>query len=184
VARAAVLAVGAAATADQVGLCSVQCRAIRLDPHYAGGDYYGSGAAPVAGMALARGVGQITYRTGTEFDERFGRSPQGDEDPLTGGRFAVESYLEYQGEKLAARFDPNSYVVLSEAMNSHDVGRGRGGVAAALSRVTAEVRLQAELAGLLPGDHALTVIRSRFGHDGFLLEWEQAGALVARAIGT
>jgi homoserine O-acetyltransferase len=148
-------------------------------------------------MALARGVGQITYRTGTEFDERFGRSPQGDEDPLTGGRFAVESYLEYQGEKLAARFDPNSYVVLSEAMNSHDVGRGRGGVAAALSRVTAEVRvggidtdrlypvaLQAELAGLLPGDHALTVIRSRFGHDGFLLEWEQAGALVARAIGT
>jgi len=197
VARAAVLAVGAAATADQVGLCSVQCRAIRLDPHYAGGDYYGSGAAPVAGMALARGVGQITYRTGTELDERFGRSPQGDEDPLTGGRFAVESYLEYQGEKLAARFDPNSYVVLSEAMNSHDVGRGRGGVAAALSRVTAEVRvggidtdrlypvaLQAELAGLLPGDHALTVIRSRFGHDGFLLEWEQAGALVARAIGT
>lgn len=195
VTRAAVLAVGAAATADQVALCSVQCRAIRLDPGFAGGDYYGSGTAPVAGMALARGIGQITYRTGTEFEERFGRSPQGDEDPLAGGRFAVESYLGYQGEKLAARFDPNSYLVLSEAMNSHDVGRGRGGVAAALSRVTAEVRvagidtdrlyplaLQAELAGLLPGDHAMTVIRSRFGHDGFLLEWEQAGAVVARSL--
>jgi homoserine O-acetyltransferase len=196
VARAAVLAVGAAATAEQVALCSVQCRAIRLDPDYAGGDYYATGRAPVDGMALARGIGQITYRTGAEFDERFGRSAQGDEDPLTGGRFAVESYLGYQGEKLAARFDPNSYVVLSEAMNSHDVGRGRGGVAAALAGVTAVVRvagidtdrlyplsLQAELADLLPGDHRLTVVRSRFGHDGFLLESEQAGAFVALALG-
>ena len=193
--RAAVLAVGATATADQVALCSVQCRAVRLDPAYAGGDYYGTGAAPVDGMALARGIGQITYRTGSEFDERFGRAPQGDEDPLAGGRFAVESYLEYQGEKLATRFDPNSYVVLSEAMNSHDVGRGRGGVAAALATVTADVRvagidtdrlypleLQADLAGLLPGDHPLTVIRSRFGHDGFLLEAAQAGAVVAGAL--
>jgi len=193
--RGAVLAVGAAASAEQVALCSLQCRAIRLDPAFAGGDYYGSGAAPVDGMALARGVGQLSYRTEAEFAERFDRTPQGDEDPLTGGRFAVESYLEYQGEKLAARFDPNSYLVLSEAMNSHDVGRGRGGVAAALARVTAEVvvagidsdrlyplGLQAELAELLPGDHPLTVIRSRFGHDGFLLESEQAGAVVARAL--
>ena len=195
VASAAVLAVGAAASAEQVALCSVQCRAIRLDAHFAGGDYYGSDVAPVAGMALARGIGQITYRTEAEFDERFGRTPQGDENPLTGGRFAVESYLEYQGEKLATRFDPNSYLVLSEAMNSHDVGRGRGGVAAALSRVTASVvvagidsdrlyplALQAELAELLPGDRPLTVIRSAFGHDGFLLETDQAGAVVARAL--
>jgi len=195
VARAAVLAVGAAATAEQVALCSVQCRAIRLDPAFAGGDYYDSGAAPVDGMALARGIGQISYRTEAEFAERFGRAPQDDEDPLAGGRFAVESYLGYQGEKLAGRFDPNSYVVLSEAMNSHDVGRGRGGVAPALARVTADVRvggidsdrlyplaLQAELAELLPGRAPLTVIRSRFGHDGFLLESEQVGAVVARAL--
>ena len=80
-------------------------------------------------------------------------------------------------------------------MNSHDVGRGRGGVAAALSRVTASVvvagidsdrlyplALQAELAELLPGDRPLTVIRSAFGHDGFLLETDQAGAVVARAL--
>lgn len=195
VARAAVLAVGAAASAEQVALCSVQCRAIRLDPAYAGGDYYGTGRTPVAGMALARGIGQITYRTGAEFDERFGRAAQGDEDPLHGGRFAVESYLAYQGEKLAARFDPNSYVVLSEAMNNHDIGRARGGVAAALDRVTASVRvagidtdrlyplaLQAELAELLPGEHPMTVVRSRFGHDGFLLESAQAGAFVSRAL--
>ena len=196
VSRAAVLAVGAAATAEQVALCSMQCRAIRLDPAHAGGDYYGTGRSPVDGMALARGLGQITYRTEAEFDQRFGRSAQGDEDPLAGGRFAVESYLGYQGEKLVARFDPNSYVVLSEAMNSHDVGRDRGGVAAALAGVTADVRvagidtdrlyplpLQSELADLLPGGHPLTVIRSRFGHDGFLLEPEQAGAFVTRALG-
>ena len=196
VARGAVLAVGAAASADQVALCSVQCRAIRLDPAYAGGDYYGSGSAPVAGMALARGVGQITYRTGREFAERFGRRPQDDEDPLVGGRFAVESYLEHQGAKLATRFDPNSYVVLSEAMNRHDVGRARGGKTAALSRVTAEVHvagidtdrlyplaLQAELAERLPGGHPLTVVTSRFGHDGFLLEGEQVGKFLVRALG-
>jgi homoserine O-acetyltransferase len=196
VARAAVLAVGASATPDEIALCSVQCRAVRLDPDYQGGDYYGTGRAPVTGMALARGIGQISYRTGAEFDHRFGRRPQGEEDPLSGGRFAVESYLGYQGEKLARRFDPNSYVVLSEAMNSHDIGRGRGGVSAALSRVTARVEvagidtdrlyplgLQQDLAKLLPGHRPCTVISSEFGHDGFLLEVDQAGAVVAAALG-
>jgi homoserine O-acetyltransferase/O-succinyltransferase len=195
VARAAALAVGAAATAEQVALCSVQCRAIRLDPAFAGGDYYGTGAAPSDGMALARGIGQISYRTEAELTARFGRSPQNDEDPLAGGSFAVESYLRYQGEKLVARFDPDSYVVLSEAMNSHDVARGRGDLATALSRVTADVHvagidsdrlyplaLQAELARLLPGDHDLTVIHSASGHDGFLLEADQVGAVVTRAL--
>jgi len=196
VASAAVLAVGAAATAEQVALCSVQCRTVRLDPAYRGGDYYATGRSPVDGMAIARAIGQISYRTESEFGERFGREAQGGEDPLAGGRFAVESYLGYQGEKLVRRFDPNSYVVLSEAMNSHDVGRGRGGAPAALSRVTAEVHvagidsdrlyplaLQAELAELLPGERPITVIRSPFGHDGFLLESAQAGAVVARALG-
>ena len=193
--RAVVLAVGAAASAEQIALCSVQCRAIRLDPAFAGGDYYGTPDTPVAGMALARGIGQISYRTEAEFDQRFGRSPQDDEDPLAGGRFAVESYLGYQGEKLAARFDPNSYLVLSEAMNSHDVGRGRGGVAAALARVTAQVSvagidsdrlypigLQRALVDGLGGERPLTVIRSAFGHDGFLLESGQVGAVVRRVL--
>lgn len=195
VARAAVLAVGAAATAEEISLCSIQCRAIRLDPDFGAGDYYATGRAPVAGMALARGIGQISYRTASEFEERFGRRSQDGGDVLAGGRFAVESYLGYQGEKLVRRFDPNSYLVLSEAMNSHDVGRGRGGVAAALARVTAHVAvagidsdrlypltLQHELARLLPGDRRCTVVGSPFGHDGFLLEVEQVGAVVAAAL--
>ena len=196
VARAAVLAVGAAATAEEIALCSVQCRAIRLDPEFCGGDYYGTGGAPVAGMELARGIGQISYRTEAEFNQRFGRRPQDEQDPLAGGRFAVESYLGYQGKKLARRFDPNSYLVLSEAMNNHDVGRGRGGVAAALARVTAHVEvagidsdrlyplaLQQELARLLPGGRRCTVIESEFGHDGFLLEVDQAGVVLDAALG-
>ena len=196
--RAAVMAVGPAATAEQIALCSMQCRAIRLDHDFCGGDYYATDRAPVAGMALARGIGQISYRTEAELEQRFGRRTQSADDPedtASGDRFAVESYLGYQGDKLARRFDPNSYIVLSEAMNSHDVGRGRNGIAAALTRVTARVEvagidsdrlypvaLQHELARLLPGARRCTVIGSDFGHDGFLLEADQVGALVAGAL--
>ena len=65
---------------------------------------------PHAASRVARGIGQISYRSELEFDERFGRDHQGDEDPLAGGRYTVESYLEYHGEKLARRFDANSYM--------------------------------------------------------------------------
>jgi homoserine O-acetyltransferase len=193
--RAVVLAVGAAATAEQIALCSLQIRAIRNDPAFAGGDYYTKGAYPVDGLSLARGLGQVTYRTARELQDRFGRSAEAEEDPQKGGRFAVESYLEYHGDKLVERFDPNSYIVLSEAMNHHDVGRGRGGVAQALARVRADIavagiasdrlyplELQEELGRLLPGDRPVAVVQSAFGHDGFLIETEQIGALISSAL--
>jgi homoserine O-acetyltransferase len=190
--RALVLAVGAMATAGQIALCSLQIRAITADPAYAGGNYYTTGARPSVGLALARGIGQYSYRTDLEFESRFSRTAHEEEDPRKGGRFAVESYLEYQGDKLARRFDPNSYTVLSEAMNHHDVGRGRNGVARALAGVRAEVAvagigsdrlyplgLQYQLARMIPGGRAVTVIESASGHDGFLLEIGQVGAVVA-----
>jgi homoserine O-acetyltransferase len=193
--RAVVLAVGAAATADQIALCSLQIRAIRGDPAFCGGDYYDHGERPTAGLALARGIGQVSYRTGDELESRFGRRPQAQQDTVSGGRFAIESYLEHHGNKLARRFDPNSYIVLSQAMNKHDVGRGRGGLAAALAGVTAQVTVggiasdrlyrlaqQQELARLLPGGRPLVVIESESGHDGFLLETEQVGAMVAEVL--
>jgi len=193
--RAVVLAVGAAATAEQIALCSLQIRAIRTHPAFAGGDYYATADRPVDGLAIARGIGQVSYRTAGELQNRFGRGPQAAEDPLKGGRFAVESYLEHQGEKLAERFDPNSYIVLSEAMNHHDVGRERGGLRPALAGVTADVTvagissdhlyplaLQDELCRLLPGAPPLAVVESASGHDGFLLEVEQVGRIVASAL--
>jgi homoserine O-acetyltransferase/O-succinyltransferase len=193
--RAVVLAVGAGATADQIALCSLQIRAIRQDPAFAGGDYYATGARPVDGLALARGIGQVSYRTATELESRFGHLAQAEEDPLKGGRYAVESYLQHHGDKLAERFDANSYVVLSEAMNHHDVGRGRGGIERALGNVRAAVtvagiasdrlyplELQQELGRLLPGTGSVAVVESSFGHDGFLLEVEQISRIVAAAL--
>jgi homoserine O-acetyltransferase len=193
--RAVILAVSAAATANQIALCSLQIRAIRSDPAFHGGDYYDSGTRPVDGLSIARGIGHYTYRTESELRERFGREPQGQEDVLKGGRYAVESYLQHHGEKLAGRFDPNSYVVLTEAMNHHDVGRGRGGVAPALASITADVTVagidsdrlypleqQEDLAHSLWNDPPVHVVRSLAGHDGFLLEIEQVGRIVSKAL--
>jgi homoserine O-acetyltransferase/O-succinyltransferase len=193
--RAVVLAVGGAASAEQIALCSLQIRSIRSDPAFSGGDYYLTGARPDEGLALARGIGQVSYRTDLEFEGRFGREVQAEEDPLKGGRFAVESYIQHHGDKLARRFDANSYIVLSEAMNQHDVGRNRGGIERALARVRADVtvagissdrlyplRLQEELVRLLPGARPVAVVESLFGHDGFLLETDQVGRVVASAL--
>ena len=194
VARAVVLAAGAAGTADQIALCSLQVRAIEADANFRGGDYY-DGDAPVTGLAIARGIGQFSYRTWTEFEDRFGREAQDDRAVLDGGRYAIESYLRHAGDKLVARFDPNSYIVLSEAMNHHDVGRGRGGVVAALKSVRVPVtvagiasdrlyprELQDELARLIPRAGPTRIISSPAGHDGFLLETAQVGAILADAL--
>lgn len=193
VARVAVIASGATATAEQIGLCSVQLEAVRNDPKFRDGDYYDAadGDGPHAGLGLARRIGHLSYRTEPELQARFGNRAQSGEDPLAGGRYAVESYLDHHADKLAWRFDANSYVVLTEAMNHHDVGRGRGGLAAALRRITAEVvvagidtdRLyplwqQREIAMHLPRPQDVVVIPSPHGHDGFLIEFEPVGALI------
>jgi homoserine O-acetyltransferase/O-succinyltransferase len=195
--HAVVLAVGAAATADQIALSALQNRAIRADPFFAGGNYYENERGPDEGLAIARGIGQFTYRTGTEFEIRFGRQLQFESDVVGESEYAIESYLSYHGTKLGARFDPNSYIVLSDAMNHHDVGRGRGGVEAALQSVPIPVTvagilsdrlyplgLQEDLVELLPYAEPLSVITSDFGHDGFLLEVEQVGDVIAKALRT
>ena len=195
--RAVIVACGAQATAEEIALCSLQVRAIRSDPAFRGGDYYDAapGDGPWHGMSLARGIGQVSYRSEIELDQRFGRGHQGDEQPMNGGRYAIESYLEYHGEKLAHRFDANTYLALSQAMNHHDVGRGRGGIPTALNRISGAVtvagiasdrlyplRLQQELADLIPTAGELSVIESLDGHDGFLTEHEQVSALIRAAL--
>ncbi len=117
------LAVGARATADQIGTQTTQIAAIKADPDWQSGDYHETGRAPDAGLRLARRFAHLTYRGEIELDTRFANHNQGNEDPTAGGRYAVQSYLEHQGDKLLSRFDAGSYVILTEALNSHDVGR-------------------------------------------------------------
>jgi homoserine O-acetyltransferase len=195
VGSALVLAVGARATADQIGTQSAQVAAIKADPNWLGGDYYGTGQAPIDGMDIARRFAHLTYRGEVELESRFGNLAQGDEEPLRGGRYAVQSYLEHQGAKLVDRFDAGTYVVLTDAMSSHDVGRGRGGPAAALRACPVPVviggvssdrlyplQLQEELAELLPGCTGLQVINSIYGHDGFLVEYVAVGNLIRQTL--
>ncbi len=198
-----VLGSTAAVTADQIGTHAAQIEAIRADPAFNNGDYYDApaGGGPHRGMGLARRIAHLTYRSETELDLRFGRSPQRDEDPYGAdgsqprGRFAVESYLDHHADKLARRFDANTYIALTEAMSLFDVGRGRGGVASALATIHAPLtvvgidsdrlfplRLQSELVELTPGADELHVLRSPYGHDGFLVEDEQVGAFIHHTI--
>jgi homoserine O-acetyltransferase len=181
------LASGAAASADQIGTQTTQQAAIRADAHWAGGNYR-LGEGPVDGLGVARRIAHLTYRSAFELGERFGTTVQED------GRFAVASYLEHHAAKLARRFDAGSYLVLTEAMNTWDVGRDRGGLAAALARVTARsvvagvdsdrlypLELQREVAEGL--GVPLHVIPSPYGHDGFLLETAAVGDLLRALLG-
>lgn len=195
--RLLLLATTPAASADQIGWCHAQIQAIRTDPRFRGGDYHDAAPddGPDHGLAVARQIAHLTYRSAYELDERFGRQPQGAEDPFSGGRFAVESYLDHHGSKLSRRFDAGSYVILTEAMNSHDVGRGRGGIEAALALITAKTVVAAidsdrlyppalsdRLAAGIPGVPEMTMISSPYGHDGFLIEVDAVAGLVARLL--
>ncbi|MET9554507.1 homoserine O-acetyltransferase [Streptomyces sp. NPDC006645] len=188
-----VLACPAAASAEQIAWGSVQIEAIRSDPAWLGGAYHraGAGGGPHRGLGVARRIAHVTYRSEPELSARFGGTPQPGEHPWRGGRYQVESYLDHHAAKLVHRFDAGSYVVLTEAMNGHDIGRDRGGVRAALSRVRMPTLVagvdsdrlyppaqQAELAAGIPGADRLKVIESPYGHDGFLIETDQVGALV------
>lgn len=191
--RLGLLAGPAASSADQIGWASPQIAAIRADPGWRGGDYHDAapGEGPHRGLGIARRIAHLSYRSGYELAERFGREPQPGEDPWHGGRYAVESYLDHHAGKLVRRFDAGSYVRLTEMMNAHDVGRGRGGVGAGLARVTARTLVagvssdrlyppaeQARLAEGIPGSGPARIIESPYGHDGFLIEAEAVGALI------
>ncbi|HVS60609.1 MAG TPA: homoserine O-acetyltransferase, partial [Gemmatimonadaceae bacterium] len=144
-------------------------------------------AAGEEGLEIARMIAMMTYRTAGELADRFGRAAH------EAGGFAVERYLSRHGEKLRARFDVHTYLTLLGAMDSHDVGRGRGGVASALRPVKGKI-----IGVGIPGDllyDPLDVrrwteaagaeyreIASPMGHDGFLLEGAQVSALLREVL--
>ena len=192
-----VLGTTAAVSADQIGTHATQIAAIEADPRFLDGDYYDqpAGEGPHVGMGIARRIAHLTYRSESELDLRFGRDPQGDEDPSDGGRFAVESYLDHQADKLSRRFDANTYVALTRAMSLFDVGEGRGGVAETLGRFRAPLtvvgldsdrlfplRLQEELVAATPTANPLHVGRSPYGDDVVLVENDQVGEIVREAL--
>ena len=192
------IATSAAASAQQIAFGSAGRKAIRLDPRWRGGDYYDApaGEGPTEGLALARSIAQITYRSDDVFTDRFGREVV---EPLDGfslwQRFQVERYLEYHGAKLARRFDANSYLCLTKAMDLHDLARGRGGLREALGRISVPTLImgissdtlyptyqQRQLCELLAAGGCASEyveIDSRHGHDGFLLELDQVGAALS-----
>jgi len=193
------IASAAAAGAQQIAWSAVGRLAIANDPKWRNGDYYDAapGDGPQDGLALARQIAQIHYRTEPVFEQRFGRNSA--KAVVNWGlwdQFDVESYLQYHGEKLVRRFDANTYLVLNRAMDLHDVGRGRGGADAALGRITVPTCTmsiptdtlyppyqQELLRDVLvrhgtPVEHV--VIDSPHGHDGFLLEFDQVGAAIEK----
>jgi homoserine O-acetyltransferase len=192
------IASSVAASPLQIAWSQVGRLAVVQDPKWNGGVFYDAepGEGPHEGLMLGRRVAQIHYRSDLSYERRFGRSVVDRLDRFgLWDRFQIESYLDYHGEKLARRFDANSYLVLNKSMDLHDIGRGRGGTASALARVSCPTlvvsvdsdmlytpRQQIELrdqliAGGAPVDYA--VISSDHGHDGFLIEFDQLGPMLS-----
>ena len=193
--RLGILAAPPYSTADQIALNTVQLEAIRSDSGFAAGWYYDAkpGFGPHKGLALARRMALLNYRSPKELNERFARSWQSQVSPLTErGKYAVESYLDFHGNKFVRRCDANSYITLVSAMNSHDLGRDRGSVEEALQQISCptlvlgvdsdrlfplsgQELIAQHISGELVGG-GLQVIQSEYGHDGFLIEAKEVGA--------
>src|SRR3712207_4789597 len=174
-----------------LGMSELGRRAIMADPGWQGGDYYGTGRSPDAGLAIARMAGMMTYQSAAGQWERFGRRPASRPALYEefGGRFEVESYLHYQGKDLVGRFDANSYLYLSRAMDLYDVADGYESAEEAYSRIEAEVlfvgissdwlfppgevRATAERARKVGAQAHYAEIDSLSGHDSFLKDWAQ-----------
>ncbi|MDL4839296.1 homoserine O-acetyltransferase MetX [Aquibacillus rhizosphaerae] len=168
--------------------------AILQDPKWNNGNYTQEDI-PEHGLSLARMVGMITYRSGDLFNERFGREQRG---PVGVAHeeiaYEIESYLDYQGKKLTKRFDANSYLYLLKAMDTHDIGRERGGWKKAASAITkplhaigysgdllfptSELKQLVEHLQVTDKITTFDEVDTRFGHDGFLVEFEKWGARI------
>ncbi|WP_322480984.1 homoserine O-acetyltransferase MetX [Thermogemmatispora sp.] len=193
-----VVAATSALTAQAIAFSEVGRQAIMLDPRWQGGDYP-PGEGPDAGLAIARMLGMITYQSEEAMELRFSRRPARNcevpsptRTPSLGTRFDVENYLYYQGQALVRRFDANTYLYLSRAMDLYDVSEGYPSLDAALSRIrsralfigirsdflfpAARVRWLAERVRELGGDATYIELDSPHGHDAFLKEWEQMKA--------
>jgi len=171
---------GSAHTAWQIGISEAQRQAIYADPKWRNGNV-DMNDLPTSGLSVARQMAMLSYRTAKGYQTKFGRTKDAKD-----GHWQTKKYLEYQGVKFLERFDAVTYVKLTEQMDTHDVGRDRGGVDAALKSIQGKLMVmgidsdllyplheQEEIAAAVGAKCQFRVISSQEGHDGFLLEQEQ-----------
>ena len=192
------IATCAQATAQQIAWGAIGRRAIRLDPKWRNGEYYDAaiGEGPWEGLAIARMLSQVTFRSDNVFNERFGRALVDMDADYNGlglwDRFEVEGYLDHHGDRLIRRFDTNSYLIIGKAMDLHDIARGRGTLDTAMSRIKAPTLVlgissdilyptyqQKQIHSMLTEkgvDSTYVEIDSPHGHDAFLINFDQVGA--------
>ena len=189
--KAAPVAATGALGPQGIGMSEIGRRAIMADPDWRDGDYYGTGRSPDEGLAIARMAGMMTYQSAPGQWERFGRRPAGRPAlyPEFGGKFEIESYLHYQGRDLTGRFDANSYLYLSRAMDLYDVASGYDSKEEAYARIRAEVLFVGITSDwLFPAEEVKHSVekasdagaRARYaeidtlsGHDAFLKDWKE-----------
>lgn len=186
------------ASAQQIAWGSIGRRAIINDPKWRGGDYYDAapGDGPHEGLSTARMVAQVTFRSDNVFTDRFGREMTGGTSTSKSldGKFEVERYLEYHGDKLVSRFDANSYMTIGKAMDLHDIARGRNTLDSAVARIKSPVLTMGIWSDFLYPVYQQLQIRdmvaangvraeyvqvdSPHGHDAFLIELDQVGPAI------
>ncbi|MDZ4197696.1 MAG: homoserine O-acetyltransferase [Kiritimatiellia bacterium] len=196
--RAIILAASARLSAQGLAFNAVGRYSILNDPHFRGGDYYEDPSGPAAGLAAARMLAHITYLSEEGMHRKFGRRVRNREKPEFGfgKQFEVESYLDYQGRSFVERFDANSYLYITRAMDEYDAAAkwGGGDLVEACRRVRSQVLVASFSSDwLYPPDHGreLAIALSRVGHpatyvnvpssaghDAFLIETRAVGRLL------
>ncbi len=181
------IATSAKHSAWNVALNKVQRDAILKDHNWNRGNYI---EQPGYGLSLARQIALISYRSDVSLQQKFERKREREDHFDLCNRFEVENYLDYQGKKLVDRFDANSYLYLTYAMDLHDVGFNRGGIEAVLGSIKADVlnvgistdvlypvAEQKEISKFIPKSKYEEII-SPYGHDAFLIEFDKLGKMI------
>jgi homoserine O-acetyltransferase len=184
-----------------LALNHLQRQAIQLDPNYRNGEYTAE-QRPIGGLSLARQIAMISYKSAELFDKRNARKPNrtGTEDPARSlaERYDVAGYLDHQGEKFNRRFDANTYIALTKAMDTFELGRGYPSEAEAMRRVQCPVLLVGISTDWLFPCSDIRALRERFraagahceyaelasdhGHDGFLADMAQLVTVIRKSV--
>jgi homoserine O-acetyltransferase len=182
-------------SAQQIAFNEVGRQAIMADPDWSGGDYYG-GNPPARGLAVARMVGHITYMSDDSMREKFGRRLR-DKESFSFGfdvDFEVESYLRYRGSQFVNRFDANSYLYITKALDYFDLTNGHRTLNAAMEAASARFLVisfssdwlypsyqSQEIVRALRSrncDVAYVELQANYGHDSFLVDVAEQTTLV------